>query len=233
MEFDLDIYVYTDESGVFDKKHETIYVYGGVIFLTPEDKENSGRRYISTETALRKSHSNYRKGELKASRLENRHKASLFRSLNGEIKFSIVVNIGRVHDRIFCEKKSKQRYLDYVYKVGLKKVLQRLVADCKIETTEVDTISIFTDEHSTATNGKYELREALLNEFKYGTFNQDWNIFYPPLFEKLSNLTVEYCNSAKKSHIRMADIIANRAYYLAKNDLFGELGEKTISIHFP
>ena len=31
----------------------------------------------------------------------------------------------------------------------------------------------------------------------------------------------------------MADIIANRAYYLAKNDLFGELGEKTISIHFP
>lgn len=233
MELKLDIYVYTDESGVFDKEHETIYVYGGVIFLNSKDKEISGRKYIYAEKVLRTSHPKYRSGELKASRLDNRHKASLFRSLNGEIKFSIVVNIGKVHDRIFGEKRSKQRYLDYVYKVGLKKVLQRLVADCKIETTEVETISIFTDEHSTATNGKYELREALLNEFKYGTFNQDWNIFYPPLFEKLSSLTIEYCNSARKPHIRMADIIANRAYYLAKNDLFGELGEKTISIRFP
>lgn len=233
MELKLDIYVYTDESGVFDKEHETIYVYGGVIFLNSKDKEISGRKYISAEKVLRNSHPKYRSGELKASRLDNRHKASLFRSLNGEIKFSIVVNIDRVHDRIFGEKRSKQRYLDYVYKVGLKKVLKRLVADCKIETTEVDTISIFTDEHSTATNGKYELREALLNEFKYGTFNQDWNIFYPPLFEQLSSLTVDYCNSARKPHIRMADIIANRAYYLAKNALFRELEEKTISIHFP
>lgn len=49
----MDIYVYTDESGVFDKEHETIYVYGGIIYLNSEDKENSGRKYIAAETALR------------------------------------------------------------------------------------------------------------------------------------------------------------------------------------
>lgn len=229
----MDIYVYTDESGVFDKEHETIYVYGGVIYLNSEDKENSGRKYIAAETALRARCSRYISGELKASRLDKKHKAGLFRSLNREVKFSIVIRIDRVLDRIFNEKRSKQRYLDYVYKVGLKKVFQRLIADGKIDVAEVDTISIYTDEHTTATNGRYELREALLNEFKHGTFNQEWNTFYPPLFEKLSKLTVQYCNSAKKPHIRMSDIIANRAYYLAKNALFKELEEKTITIYFP
>ncbi|HEM3539879.1 DUF3800 domain-containing protein [Streptococcus suis] len=233
MELKLEIYVYTDESGVFDKNHETTYVYGGVIYLNSDDRENSGRKYIAAETALRKQFTKYKKGELKASRLDNKHKAGLFRSLNEEIKFSIVVSIDRVLDRIFNEKRSKQRYLDYVYKVGLKRVFQRLIAEGKIDVTEVDTISIYTDEHSTATNGKYELREALLNEFKYGTFNQEWNTFYPPLFDTLTALTVEYCNSSKKSHIRMADIVANRAYYLAKNEMYKELEEKTIVIYFP
>ncbi len=229
----MNIYVYTDESGVFDKDHETTYVYGGIIYLNSEDKENSGRKCIAAETTLRTSFPRYRRGELKANRLDNKHKAGLFRSLNDEIKFSIVISIDRVLDRIFNEKRSKQRYLDYVYKVGLKRVFQRLIIDGKINVTEVDSISIYTDEHTTATNGKYELREALLNEFKYGTFNQEWNRFYPPLFDTLRELTVEYCNSAKKSHIRMADIIANRAYYLAKNDMFTELEEKTITIYFP
>ena len=229
----MDIYVYTDESGVFDNIHETTYVYGGIIFLNSIDKEETGRKYISAEKDLRKAHSGYRSGELKACRLKNKHKAGLFRLLNNEIKFSIVVNICNVHDRIFCEKKSKQRYLDYVYKVGLKKVFQKLIAEHIIDTSEIKKIRVYTDEHTTATNGKYELREALLNEFKYGTFNQDWNTFYPPLFEGLSDLTVNYCNSSKKSHIRMADIIANRAFYLAKNEKYKELEEKTIAVYFP
>lgn len=87
MELKLEIYVYTDESGVFDKNHETTYVYGGVIYLNSDDRENSGRKYIAAETALRKQFTKYKKGELKASRLDNKHKAGLFRSLNKEIKF--------------------------------------------------------------------------------------------------------------------------------------------------
>lgn len=141
----MNIYVYTDESGVFDKDHETTYVYGGIIYLNSEDKESSGRKYIAAETSLRTSFPRYRRGELKANRLDNKHKAGLFRSLNDEIKFSIVISIDRVHDRIFNEKRSKQRYLDYVYKVGLKRVFQRLIFDGKINVTEVDSISIYTD----------------------------------------------------------------------------------------
>lgn len=53
----MDLFIYSDESGVFDKEHNELYVYGGLIFLGKEQKES---------------------------------------------------------------KKDKQRYLDYVYKIGLK-----------------------------------------------------------------------------------------------------------------
>lgn len=233
MEIKLKIYVYTDESGVFDKQHETKYVFGGVIFLSNSRKNNSGRMYLSAEKIIRRNNPKYQRVELKAYKLTNKLKSSLFRSLNNQIRFSIVININQVLDNIFSEKKSKQRYLDYVYKVGLKRVLNKLIDEGRINPTEVHCIEIYTDEHTTATNGKYELREALLNEFKYGTFNQEWSVFYPPLFQNLNILNVEYCNSAKKVHIRMADIVANRAYYLAKNDKIDELERKMISIYFP
>ena len=81
----MNIFVYTDESGVFDKKHEDIYVFGGVIFLDANSKDDAGRKYIGAEKKLRRNHRKYEKGELKACRLSNKHKSSLFRSLNREI----------------------------------------------------------------------------------------------------------------------------------------------------
>lgn len=47
--------------------------------------------------------------------------------MNQVIRFGIVINQKNVLDRIFMSKKDKQRYLDYAYKVGMKKALQRLI----------------------------------------------------------------------------------------------------------
>lgn len=35
----MNIYIYSDESGVFDKKHNNIYVFGGVIIIGSKEKE--------------------------------------------------------------------------------------------------------------------------------------------------------------------------------------------------
>lgn len=109
--------------------------------------------------------------ELKACRLKNKHKAGLFRSTNGRLRYAFVVDQNRVNDNIFGNKKSKQRYLDYVYKVGLKSVLGRLIRSNAFDPLAVDNIYIRFDEHTTATDGKYELRESIEEEFKHGTFN--------------------------------------------------------------
>ena len=77
------------------------------------------------------------------------------------------------------------------------------------------------------------LKEALEAEFKNGTYNHNWNKFYPPIFENLQEIKLEYCNSAKKVHVRMADIIANQAYYLSKSGKINELKQKMITHFLP
>ena len=49
----MDIYVYSDESGVFDVKHNDYYVYGGVMFLSKKDKDDENRKYIHLEKMLK------------------------------------------------------------------------------------------------------------------------------------------------------------------------------------
>ena len=56
----MDIFVYSDESGVFDVKHNKYYVYGGVIFLNKNDKDVENRKYKNIEKSLRENN-NYLK----------------------------------------------------------------------------------------------------------------------------------------------------------------------------
>ena len=121
-------------------------------------------------------------------------------------------------DRIFISKKDKQRYLDFAYKIAVKRAFQSLINQKLVNPNEVERIYFCVDEHTTATNSIYELRESLEQEFKRGTYNFDYSIYYEPIFKCLKDLHLEYCNSASKLLIRAADIVANRVYYLAKNE---------------
>ena len=117
----MNIFIYGDESGVFDKKHNDVFVFGGLIFLDKAQKDDENRKFIHAERAIADQYATKKDPhpELKASLITNKHKASLFRSTNGLIRYAFIVDQARVLDSIFEDKKSKQRYLDYVYKVGL------------------------------------------------------------------------------------------------------------------
>lgn len=210
----MNIFVYSDESGVFDVKHNKYYVYGGLIFLDKETQDLYSRKYLNVERMLRTNGGYNSKSELKASMITNKEKNKLFKALSCCYKFGAVINQNKVHERIFKEKKSKQRYLDYVYKISLKKALVSLIERDLIDATLVENIYVYADEHTTATNGKYELQEALEQEFKYGTFNQNYQLFYEPIFKNLKSIQLKLCNSSTKTLIRAADIVANRIYYL-------------------
>ncbi len=137
------------------------------------------------------------------------------RSLNNCFKFGVVVQQQRVMDRIFTSKKDKQRYLDYVYKIGLKRALESLMHDGLIAKDEVENLHVYVDEHTTATNGRYELREGLEQEFKNGTYNWNYGIFYEPLFSGLKGVDLHFCNSATTTLVRAADHVANEIYHEA------------------
>ena len=156
----MDLFIYTDESGVFDRVHNSNYVYGGLILFGKNQKEDCARKYLHAERCIR--YKNYSKDdELKASFVTNREKGKLLRSLNSYVKFGVIIDQYKVMDSIFSDKKTKQRYLDYAYKIGLKRCLENLISTSVISPGSINNMYIFADEHSTATNGRYELKETL------------------------------------------------------------------------
>lgn len=219
----MNIYIYSDESGVLDKAHNDIYVFGGVIVLGNDAKDVLSRKYMKAEKDIRKSKGVDINYELKATQVNNKEKGKLFRSLNNFHKFSVVINQQRVNDHIFNHKKSKQRYLDFAFKIATKRALEDLIKKGLFQPKDINHIYFFVDEHTTATNGIYELEESLENEFKIGTHNFEYNTFYPPIFPNLETLNVHHCNSSKKILVRCADIVANRIYYLATKGKFNEI----------
>ncbi len=211
----MQIYIYSDESGVFDVKHNHYFVFGGLIFLSKDAKDIAGRKYLHVERNIKKYEHLDKTDEVKASLISNKGKGKLFRSLNNEIKFGVVIDEEKVLPQIFENKKDKQRYQDYAYKIAVKRCFSNLIAMKEINPDEKHTLYFFVDEHSTATNGRYELREALLNELFYGTYNLSYSKFFPPILPESTALTLHYCNSQKVPLVRAADIVANNIYHKA------------------
>lgn len=219
----MNIYIYSDESGVFDKEHNEYFVFGGLILLGTSEKEKWSRKYSSVEKILRKNKNVGSDYELKATHITNKEKGKLFRSLNDCYKFGVVITEKNVLGRIYKSKKDKQRYLDYAYKIAVKRALENLISASLINPDEVQRLYFYVDEHTTATNGCYELQEALEQEFKLGTYNYGYNKYYPPIFPNMETVFLEYCNSASKLLVRAADIVANKIYFLARNEMREEL----------
>ncbi|MDR2976167.1 MAG: DUF3800 domain-containing protein [Streptococcaceae bacterium] len=224
----MNLYIYSDESGVLDKVHNDYFVFGWIILLDKKDRHDANMLYLNAEKAI----SNKYKGELKASLVTNKDKGKLFRSLNHFSKGGLVIHQKNVLDSVFGDKKTKQRFLDFVYKIGVKRHLQNLIESKVIEPFDIKEIFFYNDEHTTATNGLYELREGLLQEFKYGTHNWNYGTFYQPIFPKLSDVHLSYCASDKVRLVRSADIVANRIYNRAVSGNLTEISEKVFINNF-
>ncbi len=226
----MNIYVYSDESGVLDKEHNDFFVFGGIIFLSKDENDLWSRKYISAEANIRKSENKAPGFELKAAKISNKSKNKLYRSLTGVHKFGIIINQKALNQGVFSSKKGKQRYLDWAFKMAVKTKFSEMINEGIINPAEIENLTFYVDEHTTATNGKYEIREALEQEFKHGTINFEYNTFYPPIFPNLKDVAVHFCNSSKKTLVRAADIVANHIFYLACSGIYDSLGESNLHI---
>lgn len=225
----VDLFIYSDESGVFDHVHNRIFVFAWLVFLGKPQKNEANFKYANAERTMIKKYNS----ELKANKIKNRDKNKLFRTLNSYKKGAIVINQDRILSSCYSDKKTKQRYLDYAFKIGVKKHLEFLINRREIAVDEIENIFFFPDEHSTATNGLYELGEGLLQELKYGTHNWNYNIFFPPIFPKIKNLQVSYCDSKKSRLVRCADIVANKVFFHATKGTLDYIEEKVFIHRLP
>lgn len=214
----MNIFVYSDESGVFDQVHNDYFVFGGLLFLSKEERDICSRMYSKAENDIRNSRKYESGHELKACFVNNKDKGKLFRSLNRFYKFGVIIDQKRVYPNIFANKKTKQRYLDYAYKMAVKYCLVRLINKGIINNKAEINMYFYMDEHTTATDGRYELKESLEEEFKIGIMNFEYNTFHKPIFSNLHTLSLTFYDSKDNSLIRAADIIANKIYHKAITD---------------
>ena len=212
----MNLYVYSDESGVFDKVHYDYFVFAGLIIPGTDQKETWSRKYSAAERSVNLNNK-YGDRELKASRISAKDKNKLFRALNQCYKFAVVIHQDELIDELYDIKKEKQRYLDYVYKTIVETAIYDLNDRGIIDINEIDRIIFNVDEHATATNGQYELLQILEREFILGTFNYDYSRYYPPILPNGKTVEVNWCDSASKLLIRAADVVANKIYFCANN----------------
>ena len=103
----MDIYVYSDESGVFDRHHNDYFVFGGLVAFSYSEADEATRRYQHAEKLIKTKEGLANDDEAKACFLSNGGKSKLFRSLNNFYKFGVVIHQNRVNPNIFNNKKTK------------------------------------------------------------------------------------------------------------------------------
>ena len=111
-------YIYSDESGVFDKHHHDIFVYGGIVCVG-QDKASSLTRE-----------------ELKAYYLNNDDKRKLYRIIKDCYKFAVIIDLKKLMNVDFASPQAKQRFLDYAFKRGVKASLNAMNSSGAIDLDE-------------------------------------------------------------------------------------------------
>lgn len=221
METSVKLYVYADESGAFDKVHNDWFVYGGLVLVGSDAKEDATRRFMAIEKGIRETNQDHADDvELKASHMSLKERKRSFTSIkkSGCHQFAVIVDQRSLHDGVFDSKQRKQRFLDYALKRGIKDGIIKALRSEKVGVSEVDAVSVVVDEHSTSTCGKYNLVESINEELRYGMFNPSWSKFFPPLFgPRIPRIPVSYVDSSKVALVRAADVTANWVYMAVRD----------------
>jgi hypothetical protein len=212
-----DIYVYIDDSGVFHPNSPRGYfIYGGYVFLDKGSKTKSLSRYkkLSREINVELG----RTGELKAFGLATKHKRALFNIMKNEESFCCVVRLSQINKVILDNKLSIHRYKDYALKIAIKRKLEELISETKVQDNIKTNLCIMIDEQHTASNGYYKLQQSIYEELRHGIKNFDYGVFHPPIFTNDLTVSVMFCDSSKNPLVQASDILANRFLGSFTND---------------
>lgn len=219
------LYVFADESGVFDQKHARWFVYGGVIILGKHNYDTLVNKHISIERSLRSEDKTLASSvEIKATYLNLKQRKRLFNLCAPQcLRFGVVVDQQRIYKQIYQSKQDKERYLDYALKRGIKQAIMCANSSNLININEIDRVSIVVDEHATATSGKYTLEESINEEFRHGTYSPNYDKYFEPLFSiEFPHISVAYCDSKKVVGVRIADITANWIYKACSDFVYND-----------
>lgn len=205
-------FIYLDDSGVLHKNARgQFFIYAGYIFLSKKQKDAALANYRSAARQIQKSLSK-KNQEAKAYVLSGHQKRFLNSRLAEYGSFSCVVDKSCVYGSILDSKKSIHRYKDYCLKRASKTKVQELIKRGLIDPARPITLRFFIDNQPTSTDGIYNLRESIREEFQNGIANFDYGIRYDALFSERVQVFTTFCDSSKNYLIQASDILANSLF---------------------
>ena len=211
-----EVYINLDDSGKLSV-HESVSVYGGILFLSKKEKDKFITQYRSIIKDIKcKYCSNKDNCNKNCPEIKNIMKAKLeiIEGLNGPL----IINNDKVYVHIINDKKAKGRFLDYGLRRMIKEVINEQIKNNNIDSYRPLKVIINIDEQSTKSNGYYNLQDGLMEELKYGikNFNYD-NVFTPIVHDKL-DLHIKYQDSSKSYLVQAADLISGTIRRMVLNE---------------
>lgn len=205
-------FIYLDDSGVLhNNSKERFFIYAGYIFLSKIEKDAALANYRSAARQIQESLNMVNK-EAKAYILTGVQKRFLNSRLARYESFSCVVDKAHVYDSILNNKKSIHRYKDYCLKRASKNKIRDLIDRNLLDPTLPTTLRFFIDNQPTSTDGIYNLRESIKEEFQNGIANFDYGVRHEALFSGHLEVFTNFCDSSKNYLIQASDILANSLY---------------------
>lgn len=224
------IYINMDDSGILMKGNldEPIFVYGGIIFLSKEEKDDFIRQYsalvnnikpkycsdFKKDISLSQTHclTHYKRNckyncpELKSSLIEPSDKRRFLNLIKKYTCSVAVVNNTRLYDSVVKDKASKGRFKDYVTRRLVKEIIKQLISENRINPENPVKLILNLDEQATKSNGYYDLKSGIIEELQYGIVNYNYDTFFTPI---LSNVDVDvyHQDSYNSLCVQAADLI--------------------------
>ena len=209
------IYINLDDSGKLSKK-ENVCVYGGIVFLSKEEKDKFITQYrsIVNDTKCRyckqdkNNNCDNKCPELKSSNLKPQHKRRIMNYIKKYYTIGCIIENHQIFDYIMNETASKGRYLDYALRRLIKSVIKDLIKNKKINPNLPVKLIINIDEQSTKSNGYYDLKEGIKEELLHGIYNFNYNTKYNPILFNSLEIKLTYQHSDRSYVVQAADLIA-------------------------
>lgn len=220
-----EIFINMDDSGVLHP-NDKCCIYGGIAFVGRNEQDDFDRKYKSIlnkikckycKSDISKCH--HRCPEIKDTNIGNSHKRWIFNMIKKQDCFAIIINNKKVKNDIMNSVGSRGRYRDYAQRILIKKVIDSLIKNKKIDPYQPINLTIRIDQQATSTDTNRQFISDIEKELTVGMINLEYNIIHKPIIFSKLTIDLKYVLSHRHISIQASDFIAGETRRIIISDI--------------
>ena len=222
------LYFFMDESGLLTV-NDPYFVYGGIWFTSQTEKNNFKRKYKSIIKDIKCKYCSvfidmglclHVCPEIKSISLSNSDRRRILNLIKSNSNtFAVINDNGNTFNELLTNKSSRGRYRDYLIKRIVKRVCEHELRQDTIKANKHTHLVIQLDQHTTISNGYYNLNDSIHEELKIGVINYSYGTKFTPIFSADLTLDITHQDSKNNTCIQAADILVGtlRRWSISEN----------------